>query len=406
MTARLHNIARAFIVFLLTSGGASVTLAQAPAVTLPPPEISFGNPRFREATETAEVFDLQFPSALASPWHENNVVPIRAFFPTQRLRRAPVVILLHFWGASDGRVEQSFAEELNRRGIGAVLMALPYHLGRTPAGFRSGELAVRPDVRSLVETMTQSVLDVRRTIDWIQTRPEFDPQKIGISGTSLGGIVASLAFNIDPRLQTASFMLAGVDLAKILWNSSRVVSQRETLRRQGYTEDRLRLELAEIEPTRYASPREDRRTYVIAARFDTIIPKQSTESLIAMLQSPEVLWLDTGHVGGFLVERAVWQSAAKFFEAVFEARPFSAPQRFFSPTIRVGIQANGDHGLQIAAGIDLWRSNRAGDGFASALITPRGPQGFIGYRVTRGLSVGVSVTTKKTTWGVFWNLVL
>ncbi|MFX9638786.1 hypothetical protein ABTO85_20010, partial [Acinetobacter baumannii] len=76
----------------------------------------------------------------------------------------PVVVLLHYWGAPDTKVEDEIAQLLARRGIAAVAMPLPYHLGRSPMGRRSGELAIVPDPRSLNQTMTQAVLDVQRTI--------------------------------------------------------------------------------------------------------------------------------------------------------------------------------------------------------------------------------------------------
>ena len=39
--------------------------------------------------------------------------------------------------------------------------------------------------------MHQAEQDIRRTVDLLASRPEIDPQRIGITGISLGGIVAA-----------------------------------------------------------------------------------------------------------------------------------------------------------------------------------------------------------------------
>lgn len=335
---------------------------------------------------------------------QNDVVRLRAFLPVSRTGRVPVVLMLHYWGAVDLRVERGLAGELNRRGVGAVALELPFHLRRTPPGFKSGELAVRPDTAWLASTMHQAVLDVRRAVDWIESRPEFDGGRIGLCGTSLGAIVAALAFALEPRFACGSTQLGGIDLAHIVWNSSRLTQQREAWRRRGYTEERLRTELSELEPGTWLKP-DGRPFFAVAARYDTVIPPVDARKLISATGAQE-LWLDSGHYGGALVERGVYRSVAGFFASTFAGREFAPPASLYVPTIRVGLALSPPNGLQAAVGVDVWRSNRSGDGFASALMTPKGIQGFIGHKVHRGFSVGVSVTRRTTSWGLFWNTVL
>ena len=90
----------------------------------------------------------------------------------------------------------------------------------------------------------------------------------------------------------------------------------------------------------------------------------------------------------------------------FAGEPFQAPTGLYAPTIRVGVFASDDGGVQVGAGLDVWRADARGKGFATALLTPRGARAFLGVEVTRGLSVGISASTRRTTWGAFWNIVL
>lgn len=316
------------------------------------------------------------------------------------------MVILHYWGATDQRIERELARELAANNIAGLMLTLPYHLSRTPKGYRSGELAVQPDPAKLTDTMTQSVQDVRRAIDFIQTRPEFDHTNIGIAGTSLGSIVSILSYAVDTRINVAAFMLGGVDLAHILWHSSRVVQERDALRRRGYTEARMRKELEPIEPLTYLNSRPEGKTFVVGGKFDTVIPRADTEKLIRALPNVKTLWLDTGHYGGVFVQTRIIRTVNNFFTKAFSNTSFTAPKRLFAPTVRFGVQYNTANSLQVAAGIDLWKFNAKGDVFSSILATPKGPELFLGAQLSHGFSLGVFGTPRTVSLGLLWSSVL
>jgi len=384
----------------------SFALAQDPQLRVPPPSIPFEPwQRFGEDDRTEE-FHASFASAVTTPYAVNNRVPVKAILPIKREGPIPAVLVLHYWGAIDERVERSIAGELNSRGLAAVLVALPYHLGRTPAGTRSGSLAIQPDPEALKATMRQCLFDVRRAIDWMDSRPEFDSSRIGIVGTSLGAIVTSLVTGIDRRPAAAAYVLGGADLAHVLWRSSRVVNEREKLREKGYNEDRLRMELADIEPLNYLPEIRPNKAFVVGARHDTVIPPATTQKLIEALDEPAVLWLDTGHYGGFLVQKRVHHEVASFFSDTFQGKSYIPPARISAPTVRLGVSLYPSRGLQVAFGIDIWRGDAEGNTFASFQLAPRGPQLFAGQRLDRGLSIGLFLRSGGISPGVFWSIVL
>ena len=372
----------------------------------PPPKTVFSDWKEVASTDFTVTYEVQFESAYDSKIRENDRVKVTAVLPSVRSGPVPVVILLHYWGATDNSLELAIANQLTHRGMAAVIMPLPYHLSRTPRGYRSGELAIQPDTDKLIATTRQSLLDVRRTLDWIETKLEFNKNAIGISGTSLGSIISALTFGIDDRIKASSFALGGVDLSHILWHSSAVVIEREALRRKGLTEEKMTEILAPVEPLNYLPGVPDRPTLVIGARHDTIIPNRATEELIQATGSKNVVWLDSGHYGGFVVQSKIEKLIVRFFDAVLHGQEYKAPNSVYTPTIRVGAQYNGDSALQVAGGIDLWRYDAKGTGFASALLTPKGVQGYLGYKINRELSFGLAFTRRKTTWGLFWSVVL
>lgn len=382
-----------------------IAFPQVADVRVAPERIVFEEWRQVGRTELFSEYRVSFPSAVQTDFPKNDSIELQVFLPASTFGRPPVVILLHFWGATDNHLERDTARELADRGIASVIVPLPFHLSRTPDGYRSGELAIVPDPNRLLQTMIQSVSDVRRTVDWIQTRPEFNSNEIGLTGTSLGAIVSSLTFAVEPRISAASFMLGGADLSYLLLNSSRTTVQRKVLSDEGWTEEKLRLVLAPIEPLNFLDPTDSRPTYLISARHDNVVPLESSLKLQAALGNPEFLLLETGHYGGFLVKDRLVRSIASFFDASLRGRSFNAPDKFYSPTIRFSVMMDTSTGLNLGAGLDIWRSNERADIFMAGYITPRGLRGYFGFQLGNGVSLGAMFSRSGTSPGLVWSTI-
>lgn len=377
-----------------------------PSITQRPPAITFPDWKEVDRAQGAVEYTVSFASPVTTRFPQNDHIDLRLFLPEEGDGPFPVVIILHYWGATDLRVERSLAVDLAQRKIASAVMTLPYHLGRTPPGYHTGELAILPDPDQLVATMTQSVLDVRRCVDYIESRPEFAKGKIGISGTSLGSIVSSASFGVESRIVYASFVLGGADLAHILWNSSRVVSQRESLRRKGVTEDKLRRDFAQIEPLNFLPNRKHGASFVVGGLYDTVIPHESTVSLVNSLPDPQVLWLDTGHYGGIFVQRRLLRLVAQFFETSFTGGHFVAPKAIYAPTLRIGFKLDSKAGFDLGIGLELLKFDRRGDSYSALFVTPRGPQLFVGQKFAQGASVGTTFSNRGIGIGLLWSTVL
>lgn len=372
----------------------------------PLPKISFEE--WREVAESDRMTEFlgSFPSAYVSTHETNNVVPVRAFVPKSPEGKKPVVLILHYWGARDIKVERSMADQLAQRGIASMILTLPYHLGRAPQGTRSGELAIQADPEKLRATMNQAAMDVKRAVDYIEAQAEFDSSRIGIVGTSLGALVSALSYGVEPRITHAAFVLGGGDLAEIIWSSSLVVEARDSLRRQGYTFERIRAELTSVEPLTYLEWRRNSPVFLIAGKHDTVMHPASTRALANAFDAPKVLWLDTGHYGGIFVQSRILKEVAIYFMSEFGGESYEPPRRIFAPTLRIGVQANTSSGFDIGVGIDIWKSNDRGDLIGIGLLTPRGPQLFLGGRISNGLTLGVVGSTNRIGIGLLWSRVL
>ncbi len=368
------------------------------------PKTTFDKWQVLEENEEFSAYIARFPSAFKSKSVENDVVQLHIQLPID-IEKPPIVLILHYWGAPSLKVERSLALELNQRGIGAAIMTLPYHLTRTPKGAVSGALAIQPDPERLKATMTQSVMDVRRSLDYVQSRNECG-KIVGIYGTSLGAIVSSLAYAVDSRLENAAFLLGGIELGKLVWKSSLLVPIKDELRAKGFNEQRLSKALESVEPSKYLNPSKLGKTFVIRAKFDTVVPSECTDALIQALPRSKLLSIDSGHYGGVFVQEKLLREVANFFESVVADKDYVPPLKIVSPTVRVGITFEMPSRFEIAVGFDLIKFDKKGKSYASLLLTPKNPVLWVGTDIASGFNAGVGISNRRVGFGLFWSIVL
>lgn len=120
--------------------------------------------------------------------------------------RRPVVIVLHGTGGTK-ESQLPFMIELARAGFIAVAIDGRYHGARSRAGTGSAEYvdAILRAFRTGREHpfFFDTVWDVMRLVDDLETRDDVDARRIGLIGFSKGGIETYLAAAVDPRVAVA-----------------------------------------------------------------------------------------------------------------------------------------------------------------------------------------------------------
>lgn len=133
-------------------------------------------------------------------------VPGLAFKAKAAQGKLPVVIVLHGTGGrKEGQVP--LLQHLAAKGFLAVAIDGRYHGERTKAGSGSAEYvsAILQTYRTGREHpfLYDTVWDVMRLIDYLSTRTDVDPGRIGLIGFSKGGMETYLAAAVDPRIRVA-----------------------------------------------------------------------------------------------------------------------------------------------------------------------------------------------------------
>jgi dienelactone hydrolase len=256
---------------------------------------------------------LRFPSPIVTPDPENNTVHAEYFRPVGDGRR-PAVIVLHILGA-DFALSRYLAARLADRGVAAVFLKLPYYGERRPRDGRQRFLS--GDITRSVTSMRQGVCDVRRAAAWLAARPEIDPQKLGVTGVSLGGIVSAVAAAIDPTITRAAFILAGGGLAEVLWEMPEAEARR--YREMWIASGRTKADLEELtrpfDPLTYAERLKGKRVMMIAGNVDEVIPPRCAKALWDAAGRPEIIWYDCGHYSAAAYLLPACRRTVEFFAA-------------------------------------------------------------------------------------------
>jgi hypothetical protein len=247
------------------------------------------------ATPRYTVSKLRFPSPIETPDVENNVVHAEYFAPVGFGLKRPGVIVLHILGA-DFPLSRYMAARLADRGVAALFVKLPYYGERRPAGeAHRAKRFLSADIERSISSMRQGVCDVRRAAVWLAARKDVDPGRIGVSGISLGGIVSSLVAAVDPSIHEGAFLLAGGDLATILWEMPEGAAYRKLWIEAGRTKEDLKALTAPFDPLTYAAGLKGKRLMMIAGKVDEVVPPGSTLLLWEAAGRPAIRWCDCGH---------------------------------------------------------------------------------------------------------------
>lgn len=140
-------------------------------------------------------------------------VPGLLVFPKQAAGPVPCVVLLHGMGGSKDawwrpdNFSRNLAPRLVEAGFAVMMLDAPFSGERTQMGdFDNPNTFMAPPrmlpVR-LRDMILRAAVDYRRALDYLETRPEIDPKRIGAVGYSMGGVTLNNLMAVEPRFKAA-----------------------------------------------------------------------------------------------------------------------------------------------------------------------------------------------------------
>lgn len=296
---------------LLIALCAPPAFAQSPRFELPPPKdraearrFAFFaydqnlplNPKRKLKDENAirARYALSFDSA-----HDQRVAGILSL-PKEGKTPRPAIILVH---GSGGHKETSYivfiSEALVKAGFATLSIDTQYHGDRARPGV-SGEIHM-PDSFRMRDGWVQSVVDLRRCVDYLQSLPDIQGDKIGYMGFSQGAMLGAVLGGMEARIACFCLAVPGGGLMDIVKNIDNypVIKAHWPLKK---TPETLKIieEVVDItDPIHYVGRILPRPLLVIVAKRDEIIPPEASAALLAAAGTNEkenVIRTESGHV--------------------------------------------------------------------------------------------------------------
>jgi dienelactone hydrolase/predicted choloylglycine hydrolase len=272
------------------------------------------------------VYDVRFPSPVQSPVPENNMVHGEFYVPTPPTPPSkggddrnsslsskgggdsisstpleggagggiPAVVLLDILQGNQA-VTRFQATILAQQGVAALTIHMAYYGPRRPANLPIRFLM--PSVEHSVESVRQTVLDVRRAAAWLESRPEVDRTRLGVMGTSLGSFIGCVAAQMEPRFSRVVLLLGGGGLVDAFYDHPKAEPIRKLWEALGGTKEKLAQQVAPADPLTCACNLKDRKVLMFGAKRDDIVPPKCTERLWEACGKPRIIWYDCSHVG-------------------------------------------------------------------------------------------------------------
>jgi dienelactone hydrolase len=237
------------------------------------------------------VYDLTFPSPVKSDVPENNTVYAEFFVPNAPGKHPAAVVLDIMQG--NQLIARGEAMWLAQNGVAALVVVLPYYNQRRPPG--SKLKLVSTDLVRTLDGIRQGVLDCRCAAAWLASRPDVDPDRLGMVGTSLGSFLTALTSANEPRIKNVCILLGGGGLVDAYYDHPKARPVTEWVDLLGGKGLVKRL-IAPVDPLTYAAQLKGKNLLMIAAKNDEIVPPVAATRLWEATGKQRIVWLDAGHI--------------------------------------------------------------------------------------------------------------
>lgn len=236
---------------------------------------------------------LSFSSGVESPWPENNRVWAR-YFPVAGSKAA--AIILPQWNAG-WNSQTGVCRWLNRLGMSALKMSLPYHDRRAVEGIDRDNYLVGPNIGLTLQANRQAIVDVRGCLRWLEGRGY---RRLGVVGTSIGSAIACIATAHDTAIRAGAYLHVSTYFGEVVRTGMTTMHVWAPMQPH-VNEDEIRRFWAPVSPYPYVDrlSRTGQKLLMISGRYDPTFWPEFSERMFSKITSDgvevEILRLPCGH---------------------------------------------------------------------------------------------------------------
>jgi len=208
----------------------------------------------------------------------NNRVTALLSFPKTGNKPYPLAIIQHGLGDNKNTDYMMLGDSiLSSKGFAVFRIDFAMHGERVKKKYKFKGIDY-----TLRDAIEQTVFDLRRGLDYLETLPEIDSSKTGYIGISLGGIAGTVFCGVDKRVEVPVICIAGGGLRMM-----------EGVKGFG---DKVTAMMAPVEPLNFVEQISPRPLLFINAENDEIIPKPMAMLLHQKADEPKkVIWYKSKH---------------------------------------------------------------------------------------------------------------
>jgi len=254
-----------------------------------------------------QVQDFQFPST-GGNGQPGDQVEVR-YYQSRSEGCHHALIVLPIWGSFTYPSEKTI-ESLRKYSRGELSIVQVLGERRLIDWEAMGRATSRAELWEIVDEMAQrirrTVIDVRRLLDWIESRPELACGRQALIGYSISAIVGANVLHNEPRLEAGILVMGGGQPGLIAANCP----GRADLARQSFMPrldltaeqfgDEFGRRFEVVNPSRFVGRRDPSTVLMIDARNDLCMPPESRDSLWRSLGKPDRYTIQFGHKNSFL----------------------------------------------------------------------------------------------------------
>lgn len=230
--------------------------------------------------------------------HDQRVSAIVAV-PKKSTGPMPAVLLMHGSGGDkDVNYIHSLSEGLVRRGFITLSIDAQYRGDRMKPG-RVND--IKPDSYTWRDAWVQTVIDLRRAVDYLETRPDVDKNRIGYLGVSMGGILGGILGGVEERIACFTLVVPGGGFVELAKNVDKFPLLKEHWPIQVTPEVLKRVEeIANVaDPIYFVGRILPRPLLIVVGKHDELIPPMASAAFVNASHADEatqVKRVESGHV--------------------------------------------------------------------------------------------------------------
>lgn len=204
------------------------------------------------------------------------MIPAYIFKPKNK--KGPFPVLLDIHGGPEGQYLPFFSSEIQYRVVELGVAVICPNV-RGSSGYGKTYLELDNGFKR-----EESVQDIGKLLDWIETQPDFDSKRIGVIGGSYGGYMSLACMtNFNNRLACGVDIVGISNFVTFLENTS---EYRRDLRRVEYGDERepkMREYLLKIAPSNNAN-KITKPLFVIQGLNDPRVPASEAEQIVSIVR--------------------------------------------------------------------------------------------------------------------------